>query len=268
VDVIETGENLGYAGGMNAGLARAAREGARYVWLLNNDTAPEPAALGALVRCAEVRARTGAVASLGRTRSDTGDIRSYPTAFRYRRSQEIPVACRASDDADADHLCHAADVVTGGSLFLRLEAIADVGQFDEAYFHYAEEKDLAERMRRAGWGARLSCDSIVWHQRGGSLDNQSPQATYYYIRSQLRFRRRLWGEHPLRVLVRDRAIRRLLRVRPLLHGDLRFAVATGLAIWDALRGRTGRRELGPRFLHRGRGPGRGPSPRRETNVPS
>ena len=36
--VFETGENLGYTGGNNAGLRHALAQGADYVLLLNNDT--------------------------------------------------------------------------------------------------------------------------------------------------------------------------------------------------------------------------------------
>src|ERR1700733_1333304 len=38
IQIIETGKNLGFAAGCNAGIARALAQRAEYVWLLNNDT--------------------------------------------------------------------------------------------------------------------------------------------------------------------------------------------------------------------------------------
>ena len=47
--IIETEANLGYAGGNNVGIETALADGAEFIWLLNNDTTFDPAALGELV---------------------------------------------------------------------------------------------------------------------------------------------------------------------------------------------------------------------------
>ncbi len=47
--LLQSGANLGFAGGNNVGLRYALENGAEYVWLLNNDTLVEPDALTALV---------------------------------------------------------------------------------------------------------------------------------------------------------------------------------------------------------------------------
>lgn len=247
LEIIQTGANLGYAGGMNAGIRRALQLGATYIWLLNNDTEPEADALTALVECAESPSLPGALASVGRTRSPAGPgFTTYATAYRYGGRRLIPVVCEESSASAGS--CHAVDVVTGGSVLLRGEAVRQVGHLDERYFHYCEEHDLVERMRRAGWGAILACRSLVPHARGASLDNRSPQASYYYLRNHLLLRRKLWGEPVWRVVAGDPlSVRRALRLRLVLTGDLRPLVVTALALFDALRGRAGPRDLGPRF---------------------
>ena len=45
LEIIQTGENLGFAGGNNVGIRHALERDADYVWLLNNDTTAEPQAL-------------------------------------------------------------------------------------------------------------------------------------------------------------------------------------------------------------------------------
>ena len=47
--LLQSGANLGFAGGNNVGLRSALAHGAEYVWLLNNDTLVEPDALSELV---------------------------------------------------------------------------------------------------------------------------------------------------------------------------------------------------------------------------
>ena len=42
VEVIKTGENLGYAAGNNVGIRRALEKGADFIFILNNDTTVEP----------------------------------------------------------------------------------------------------------------------------------------------------------------------------------------------------------------------------------
>src|SRR6202171_5533946 len=62
--VLETGSNLGFAGGNNVGIRHALARGADYIWLLSTDTDQDPPALGQLVRKAESNARLGEVGSV------------------------------------------------------------------------------------------------------------------------------------------------------------------------------------------------------------
>ena len=60
VEVIDTGENLGFAGGNNVGIRRALELGADYVLLLNNDTVVDPGLLRAFVAAAALHPEAGA----------------------------------------------------------------------------------------------------------------------------------------------------------------------------------------------------------------
>src|SRR5579863_8615618 len=53
VELLETGQNLGFAGGCNVGIRRALAQRADFIWLLNNDTTVHPDALNAMVEKAE-----------------------------------------------------------------------------------------------------------------------------------------------------------------------------------------------------------------------
>ena len=243
LEMLRLPKNLGYAGGMNEGIRKAFRDGMDYVWLLNNDTRPDRDALAKLMECAHSLLRIGAVASLGLTHGISGLV-SYHTAFRYSGRDEIPIRCDGEFISEG-HPCHLADVVSGGSLLISCVALREVGLIDEAYFHYEEEKDLVERLRRARWDSALSCGSVVVHERAASLPSASPQARYYYLRNRLRFRQKLFGEHPLVVLARNPSMLiGAVSPRHTLAFDFRYARAGLLAIVHALRRITGEYDLG------------------------
>ena len=248
VTLLKTGENLGYAGGNNHGIRFALREGAEFVWVLNNDTAAEPAALDELARCAEADPRLGVLASSVRTPSgelERGNAFQVADARGWSFDLESPgeVICEGCSDAEAGHR---ADIVRGPSLFFRSAALVEVGLFDERYFHYFEEMDLVERLRRGGWRAAFACRSHVTHKHGGTLSHLTPQSMYYLHRNHLLFRKKLFGEGVARGLSTNalRRLRILAAPRYLISGDFRVAAAHALAVIDAARGRTGPRDLG------------------------
>ena len=61
VDIIETGSNLGFAGGMNVGIARALEAGATAVVVMNDDVVVQPDWLPPLVAELDVDESIGAV---------------------------------------------------------------------------------------------------------------------------------------------------------------------------------------------------------------
>lgn len=246
IEIVQAGANLGYAGGNNIGLRRALERTAPFVWILNNDGLPESGALRELMACMETEQRLGVLASRVCTveGQHQDELAFSTTAVGCLIPDEIACAgCVTSGDY------HEVAVVAGPSLLLRTDALRDVGLFDESYFHFFEEVDLVERARRAGWKVGFSCRSIVVHEHGASLAQGTPQALYYRDRNHLLYQRKLFGVHPLRVLARNplRRLRSLLSLRRLAAGDFRHFLAKWWAITDALRGRTGPRDLGPSY---------------------
>lgn len=237
VHVLQTGANLGYAGGNNAGVRRALGGGAEFVWLLNNDARPHPAALAALIAAARP--------------PDVGIVASAV------RPPVLATALHAGEHVRCDGCeagFHEADLVLGPSLFVRAAVFRDIGLLDERYFHYAEEQDLAMRAQRAGWRLGLACTSIVEHEHGGSLPVWSPQASYYKLRNLILYEQRFHGRGALAFAVRERErVRSHLALgTSLRERDVRRIVAVTLAFVDAARGRTGERDLGDRYrsMHR------------------
>jgi GT2 family glycosyltransferase len=207
--------------------------------VINNDTEVEPGALDELVRIAGHEHRVGALATRlvelesGRTAAD---------AFVLAGERMVALSCDGCERRGA----HPADVLGGPSLFLRTRALEEIGLFDVDYFHYYEEADLMERLRRGGWQLGLACRAAIRHAHGGSLSYASPQSQYYLLRNCLLYRRKLHHEHPLRFMAREpQMLRYALGLRrALVTRDFRSTRAALNALADALRNRTGRRDLG------------------------
>ncbi len=238
VEVLVAGRNGGYAAGMNFGIARAFELGADWIWALNNDIVVRPDALQASVT-AIVGPDVGVVGSTQVTSvTPWVSARPYPTAARHRGRRDEMVVCMGEPPHPQGH---DVDFVSGAALLLRSEMLRQVGQFDESYFHYAEEVDLCERARLAGWKSVLACGSRIWHAQGGSLALRSPEATYYRVRNQLLLERRLYGRGAASTLAyRPRLaldyLARALNMRPAPGAQAR-AVFRG--ILDGRSGRTG-----------------------------
>jgi GT2 family glycosyltransferase len=181
IKVLQTGANLGFGGGCNAGIRQALAQGADYVWLINSDATVDTDALTELLSVADAQASVGAVGSV-LFEAD------QPERVQLWGGGKLQLWLGASR-----HQVQPArlDSISGASMLLRREAIEQVGMFDEqTFFMYWEDSDLSFRLRRAGWQLAVSEKSRVWHKLSASLGKGSCQLDLYFTRSGVRFLRR------------------------------------------------------------------------------
>jgi len=181
IKVLQTGANLGFGGGCNAGIRRALEQGADYVWLINSDTTVGADALTELVRVADEQAEAGAVGSVLYEADQPEQIQLWGGGkvhlwTGFSRHQTCPAQL---------------DFVSGASMLLRRKALEQVGLFDDqTFFMYWEDSDLGFRLRRAGWQLAVAEKSRVWHKLSASLGKGSRQLDVYFTQSGVRFLRR------------------------------------------------------------------------------
>lgn len=180
---LETGANLGYAGGNNAGIREALAWGAEYVLILNPDCTVEPDFLPYLVRALEAVPKAGAACPLvlsedGAAIQSLGGSVNLWTGRCERRFHGRPAA-----EADGASWARV-DWPHGSCMLIRRELFEEVGLLNEAYFLYYEEVELALRARREGWLALAIPQSRVRHRdtTGGGIG--SPVVSYYGTRNQ------------------------------------------------------------------------------------
>jgi len=153
VRLLRPGRNLGFAGGVNAGVA-ASR--APLLLLLNPDAVPEPGALERLVEGfaahPEAAGLVPRLAGAGGEPQFAWQLRRIPSAWGcLRQTLPWPVAGASAGAATEPPPGTAVEQPAAAALALRREALAAAGGLDER-FHPAwfEDVDLARRLRQSG----------------------------------------------------------------------------------------------------------------------
>ena len=149
VEVIENGQNIGYAAGNNVGIRRALELGADYVLLLNSDSSPEKGAVSRLLAAA-IEENAGAVGGKPVRRDDPATLDAAWGVINWRNVASH-LEGEGKPDGPAYSVRRRVDYPLGVALLLGAKTLREVGLFDESYFAYHEEMELCERMRRAGW---------------------------------------------------------------------------------------------------------------------
>lgn len=170
-------ENRGFAGGANAGLARALDRGASHLLLLNDDLLIEPGCLELLATCMSESPRLAAVAPQvlrpdGQPEPWTGRLSFGP----------LVLATRGRPAANPTWLL-------GTCLLIRSEAWREVGPFDDRYFAYFEDVDWCIRARRCGWLLRHLPQARAVHAGAASTggDEYVGAKRYLMARNAVRF---------------------------------------------------------------------------------
>ncbi|PPF60952.1 glycosyltransferase family 2 protein [Clavibacter michiganensis] len=277
VRIIRSPKNIGFAGGVNLGIANSTGD---VIVLINNDAVAAPGFISAIVaplvedgndRVAAVTAR---ILLSGRFIPAPGSPTAYVSASGARWERVARNATpgsgvalinstgnqvsRSGNGRDRSWLDTTDDEASpqevfgfsGGGAAIRRTALDSVGLFDERLFMYYEDTDLAWRLRRAGWKVLYAEGATVWHRHAASSGIRSP----FFLRHNVRNRILVTARNgTLRMLLSAvvrtggslaKALRRLARDRH--DKDARVQVrATTLGLLQALA-------MMPRYVADGR----------------
>ena len=82
------------------------------------------------------------------------------------------------------------DQVIGAFFLVRREVFNAIGGFDERFFVYFEEVDMALRAKQAGWFSMYFADARAFHKGGGTTDQVRSRRLFYSLRSRLLYGRK------------------------------------------------------------------------------
>lgn len=187
VRLIQTGANLGFAGGNNKGIEHAT---GKYVFLINSDVEVGEDTFGKLVGYLDENPDIGLLgpkilsADGGIQRSSMG----FPTVENslYRAialDRLFPNSRRFGSQLMTfwDHnSTRDVDVVNGCFWAARVDAIKQVGVLDDRFFMYGEDVDWCRRFHQQGWRVVFYPSAEVIHYGAGSSSN-APQRFYVQL---------------------------------------------------------------------------------------
>lgn len=213
VQVIRNETNVGFAAGNNQAI-RASQ--AEFVVTLNNDTRVEPGWLAALVAAAEEDPAVGMCASKMLFAGRPGIINSTginldPVGIAWdRRGGEL-------DDGQETEPTEVFGPCAGAALYRRA-MLDQIGLFDERFFAYMGDVDLAWRARLAGWCCLYVPRARVYHVHSATAREGSP------------FKNRLLGRNKIWTIAKNYPTARLALYLPLIMLYDLAAVLYALAV--------------------------------------
>ncbi len=176
--VIENPRNAGFGEAINQGIQAST---APYVACLNDDAAPAPGWLDALIAAMESRPDVGMCASqvllFGEDRIDSAGMLICADASSKQRGHG-----RAPEDFP---VLEEALLPSGSAALYRRAMLEETGGFDASFFLYCEDTDLGLRARWAGWKCLYVPDAVVEHHYSHSAGRASPLKAYYVERNRL-----------------------------------------------------------------------------------
>lgn len=179
VELVHQGKNLGFGAAYNLMIGKAAEAGAKYFLALNPDMVLES---GAIARMIEVMESDPALGSVSpkilrwdfAKNEKTKIIDSCGIILR-PGLRFIDLGQGRADDGSFDQ----AEILgpSGAAALYRVSAldkIKEAGQcFDELFFMYKEDCDLAYRLKLAGFRSRLVSEAVVYHDRTAAATGAS-----------------------------------------------------------------------------------------------
>ncbi|MBI4744267.1 MAG: glycosyltransferase family 2 protein [Actinobacteria bacterium] len=195
--LIENSENLGFCKAANKGIRKSVSEN---LLILNSDTKIFTGTLDTLIEFAKNHSNIGAVGPM-LINSDGSlqySCRRFPSFIMGTIHAFLGFISPSNSYTksymmtDWDHKTEReVDWISGAAMFLRKEAVLDIGLFDENYFMYVEDVDICYQLWKKGWKVYYCPQAKVMHYIGESSKQKSPgmiiehhRSMYYFLTKQ------------------------------------------------------------------------------------
>lgn len=193
---IQSGANLGFAGGNNVGIRDALKRGFDYIVLMNNDLILSKDIVAKLVDYMEKSPEVGIASpkmyfakgyEFHKDRykeSEKGKVFWYAGGLIDRAN--VYTSHRGVDEVDHGQYdkIEETGVASGACVIIRREVFEKIGLLDPSFFLYWEDADFSERARLAGYKVMYFPETCMWHKVSASTGGSgSPTNDYFLIRN-------------------------------------------------------------------------------------
>jgi len=189
IDLVQSEQNLGFAGGNNLGIQKALEQNFSHIMLLNNDTVVSPDFLDQMILLFNHNPQLGVVQPLIYWMKDRNQIWSAGGKWNAFLGRAITLL-EQKKSKNLESGFQKLDWATGCCMLLKRETILKAGLLNEQYFTYFEDVDWSLRIRKEGFEIALAPQAIIYHEAGASSKKKhsegilSPRVFYYNVRNQ------------------------------------------------------------------------------------
>ena len=233
-DVFAEPANIGFSPAVSLGIRRSAGE---WIALLNDDATVEPEAFARMLAAGISGGDVGSVAAqmrfFDRPRTiNSAGIEVDRLGVAYDRLLGRPLSASETETVEVFG-------ASGGAALYRRAMLDDIGGFDESFFAYLEDVDVAWRARMRGWRCLYVPSAVVLHHHSATLGHGSRRKYYLVGRNRVRLLAKnadagLLRRYGLRMLAHDLAYVVLVALRRGTLAHLRGRIA-GLREWRRYR---------------------------------
>ncbi|HZY45723.1 MAG TPA: glycosyltransferase family 2 protein [Anaerolineae bacterium] len=223
IKVLRSRTNIGFAAGNNLAIQRST---GKYVALLNNDAYAEPDWLAKMIEVVDQHQDVGMIACKMLFADRPTIINSTGICI-----DRVGIAWdRCGGEVESNDTEPPTEIFgpCAGAALYRRNMLSEIGLFDEDFFMYLEDVDLAWRARRSGWRCLYVPMARVVHYHSASSTEGSPFKSFHLGRN------KVW------LIIKNYPFAQLWAYAPLLIGyDLAAVIYALIGRRDihALRGR-------------------------------
>lgn len=182
ISIIPSKTNNGYAGGNNIGIQKAISEECDLLFILNPDIQLEEKCLDILTNRIMLDEQIGVIGPLVLFGNNPENIIQFYSAkvnFKTQRKVSPFSNKKLTVEIPSEIYC---DFVLGGAMLIRSTVFKVTGLFEEDYFMYNDELDIAYRIQKAGFQTLCIRDAIVRHFHDfNSINIKGNNLMYYYV---------------------------------------------------------------------------------------
>ena len=204
IKVIRNHNNVGFATAVNQGIRTASGD---HIAVLNPDSIVEPTLFKKLETVLESNPCAGMVGPLivnPDGSEQAGCRRDVPTPWRsFLRASGLWRLGRWWPQWFADFSLHHSplparavevEAISGACMYVRREALEEVGLMDENYFLHCEDLDWCMRFRERGWKILFVPGTVVVHHKGSCSKTRPIRVEWYKHCGMVRFHNKFFGK--------------------------------------------------------------------------
>jgi GT2 family glycosyltransferase len=252
--LIQTGKNLGFAGGNNVALKYCLKRDYSYLWLLNNDTIVDRTSLAEMIIVAESDRTIGVAGPMILFYSRPQYIYSAGLSLSKIGRRVRRIGIMKHRDAPLFNARKDVEGIAGAALLIRPDTVRTIGLLDERYFLYMEEVDWCARAIQKHFRCVYVPQARIWHKGWASVPSDPGLMDYYLARSQILYLKKFSSGARFVLDVLAYSARSFLKVvqESLRAGDFSGWRAHLLGLAHGFSGSYGYRWHGAKTIHRGR----------------